>query len=299
MRTLCIGEALVDLVCHQPAPSLAQAPAFVPHFGGATANVAVQCVRHGGRAALAGGVGDDGWGRWLEDRLRREGVELDWFSLVSGAQTPVAFVTVSTDGEPTFSIYGAGIAAGISSLRPRLVQAVEDCAAVFLSSNTMVGEEERQLTLAARDRAAELGRPVIVDPNLRPDRWPSVARAVQETLPLLRGALLVKCNHREAEMLTGEPDPEAAAKGLMAAGARHVVITLGPDGAMLRGGRLDRDVPGVPANPVDTTGAGDAFMGVVLAGLSASGFYPPAISAALPQAVREATRTTEHWGALR
>lgn len=298
MRTLCVGEALVDLVSHAPAASPAEAQAFVPHFGGATANVAVRCARHGGQVALAGGAGDDGWGAWLRARLEAEGVDLTWFGLVDGVQTPIAFVTVDGDGKPTFSIYGAGISAGIGAVGPRLPEAVEACDALFLGSNTLVGEEEREHTVAARDRALELGRPVVVDPNLRPARWPSASRAVEETLPLVRGAFLLRCNEAEATLLSGERDPDAAARGLLAAGARHVVVTLGPDGAILRGGRMDRDVPGVAASPIDTTGAGDAFMGVLLARLSASGFYAPAISAALPEAAEVAARTTEHWGAI-
>ncbi|WP_205696006.1 carbohydrate kinase family protein [Conexibacter sp. SYSU D00693] len=298
MRTLCLGEALVDLVCHEPAAGLAQAPSFVPHHGGATANVAVACVRHGGRAALAGGAGADGWGQWLRERLEREGVDLTWFSLVEGAQTPIAFVTVDEQAQPTFSIYGEGIATGIRSVADRIDEAVEACDALFLASNTLVGEDERELTLGAHAKALELGRPVLLDPNLRIARWPSAARAVEETRPLVKGAFLVKCNATEAHLLTGERDPDAAARAMLAGGARHVVVTLGQDGALLRGGKLDRDVPGRVARAVDTTGAGDAFMGVLLARLSASGFYAPAIAAALRDAVDVAARTTEHWGAL-
>ena len=57
MRTLCLGEALVDLVCERPVASIAEADAFVPRFGGAIANVAVTAARRGADVALAGGVG--------------------------------------------------------------------------------------------------------------------------------------------------------------------------------------------------------------------------------------------------
>src|SRR5581483_220982 len=75
-RTLCLGEALVDLICEQPIDSLAQAGAFVPHFGGAAANVAVMAARAGAKITLAGGAGDDAWGHWLRDRLVAEGVDV-------------------------------------------------------------------------------------------------------------------------------------------------------------------------------------------------------------------------------
>jgi fructokinase len=298
MRTLCLGEALVDLTCRKPVASIADADAFVPSFGGATANVAVVAARHGAQVALAGGAGDDPWGEWLYDRLEREGVDLEHFRLMPGARTPVAFVTVNAEGEPAFQIYGDAIETVVTALGDRLHEAVDGCGALFLASNTLVGEQERALTLAARERALELGRPVVFDPNFRLHRWASPTRAADASRELVRGAFLVKCNAEEARLLTGEREPEAAAAGLIAGGARHVVITLGAGGALLRGGRLRFDVPGVAARPVDTTGAGDALMGVLLARLGDTDYYPSAIAAALPEAVAEAARATERWGAL-
>src|SRR5262249_28501604 len=99
MTIVCLGEAIVDLVCEQPAASLADADSFRPHFGGALANVAVSARRAGADAALAGGVGDDAWGHWLQDALDREGIDIRWHSLVPGVATPVAFVTFGADGE--------------------------------------------------------------------------------------------------------------------------------------------------------------------------------------------------------
>ena len=108
----------------------------------------------------------------------------------------------------------------------------------------------------------------------------------------------MKCNGEEARLLTGEDEPEAAVEGLLAAGAHHAVVTRGANGAVVRGGGLKLDVPGVPATPVSTVGAGDVFMGTVIAGLAATNFYPPAIAAAMHDAVAEGARATERWGAL-
>jgi fructokinase len=298
MRTLCLGEALVDLTCRKPVQSVADADAFVPSFGGATANVAVVAARHGAEVALAGGAGDDAWGHWLRARLERERVDLEYFRLVPGAQTPVAFVTVDGAGEPAFQIYGEAIETVVAAVGDRLGEAVEACGALFIASNTLVGDEERALTMRARERALELGRPVVFDPNFRLHRWAGPTRAADASRELVRGAFLVKCNAEEARLLTGERDPEEAAAGLLAGGARHVVVTLGAQGALLRGGRMRLDVAGPSVRPVDTTGAGDALMGVLLARLGATDYYPSAIAAALPDAVAEAGRTTERWGAV-
>ncbi len=168
----------------------------------------------------------------------------------------------------------------------------------LLSSNTLVDEDERAATLAARSRALATGKPIIVDPNLRLDRWRSRSSAVEVVGPCVEGAFLIKCNEGEALALTGELDVQEAAASLLAAGAQHVVVTRGADGALLRGGGLDRDVPGVPAQPVDATGAGDAVTGVLLAALARTGFYPAALAAMLPDAVAEGARAVERYGAL-
>lgn len=298
MRILLLGEALVDLVCETPVASLGEARAFVPHPGGAVANVAMVAAREGARTELAGGAGDDDWGRWLQAELSGAGVGLEWFSLLDMA-TPVALVAVDAGGEPTFHVYGQDIATTVLSLADRLDEAVEACGGLFVSSNTLVSEEERAVTMRARERALALERPVVFDPNFRLHRWPSATRAATAARDVVPGCFLVRCNRAEAEVLTGEPDPAAAADALLAAGAEHVVVTRGADGAILRGGGLRLDVPGVPAQAVDTTGAGDTLMGVLIARLAASAFYGPTLALALPEAVAAAARATEHFGAHR
>jgi len=297
VRILLLGEALVDLVCERPVTGLAEADAFAPHPGGAVANVAAVAARLGADVTLAGGAGNDEWGSWLRDQLEADGVDMRRFTLHDGVQTPVAFVVVDHAGEPTFRIYGQEIAPTIAALGETIGEAVEQCGALFVSSNTLVAEDERAVTMAAREHALTLGRPVVVDPNLRLHRWATAARGAAEVRELIPGAMLVRCNAAEAEILTGESDPAAGAESLLAAGAQHAIVTLGSRGALLRGGGMRVDVPGVAARTVDTTGAGDTLTGVLLARLAASGFYPPTLAMALPEAVEHAARATEHFGA--
>jgi fructokinase len=295
MRILCVGEALVDLVCERPVSSVGEADAFVPHVGGTGAAVAVFAARRGADAALAGRVGADPWGEWLVDRLDREGVALTWLDAsAEGAATPVAFVTV--DGAGAATGFGYGAADGLASLD----EAVDACDALFLSSNALVAEEARGVVVAARDRALRAGKPVILDPDIRWERWRSRSAAVEVIGPLVEGAFLVTCDAGEALALTGELEVERAARSLVAAGAGHVVVRLGDDdGALLRGGGLDRDVRGVAAaRVVDRSGAGAAVSGVLLAALARTGFYPASIAAMLPDALAEAARVAERYGSV-
>jgi sugar/nucleoside kinase (ribokinase family) len=298
VQTLCFGEAIVDLICRRPVTSLADVDAFAPHAGGVTANVAVAAARAGAAVALAGGAGDDPWGSWLHGRLAAENVDLRWFGLVDGLRTALAFVTVDKRGEPTYELYGDGVAATVSALKGQLLDAVEATGALFFTSNTLAGAPEAKLTMAARARALELGRPIVFDPNLRMGRWrENPGRAGTAAGACVKGAFLVKCNEAEGRLMTGESAPEAAAASLLAGGAKHVIVTRGANGAILRAKGMNFDVGANPARVVSAVGAGDVFLGTLLARLGMTDFYPAALAAALPVAAAQAARACERWGA--
>ncbi|MDX6719360.1 MAG: fructokinase [Solirubrobacteraceae bacterium] len=299
MRTLCFGEAIVDLICQRPVTSLAEADAFVAHLGGVSANVAVTAARAGAEVALVGGAGDDPWGAWLHGRLAAENVGLEWFGLAAGRRTVVAFVTLDGRGEPVYQLYGEGMATTGNGLKEGLLDAVASTDALFFGSNALAGKAEAALAMAAREHALELDHPVVFDPNVRLGCWDgNVGRACSACGACVPGAFLVKCNEAEARMMTGEERPEEAAASLLAAGARHVIVTCGARGAILRAKSMRRDIGGRAARVLSTVGAGDVFLGVVLARLGMTDFYPPAIAAALPDAAEQAARACERWGAL-
>ncbi len=194
-------------------------------------------------------------------------------------------------------LHGDGAGTIVPALEGRLEPTVRRAAALFISTNTLVGAAERELTMAARELALGLGRPVIFEANLRLHRWPSEADAAAEALACVEGALLVRANRSEAQAMTGEDDPERAAAALVAAGAELVVMTLGAEGAILRGA-LRAAAPGVACRVVNTAGAGDVLTGTLLAALARDAFAPSAVAAALPEAVAAAARACERWGAV-
>ena len=298
-RTLCIGDAIVDLVSERPGATLTEVDRFSPHFGGAAANVAIVAARAGAPVALAGGAGDDEWGRRLRGELEAARVDVSRFVLVPGVETPLAFVTVSADGEPTYHLRGEQSELVMAALGDGdgVDEAVAGAAALFVSTNTLVGRDERALTMRARELALAADKPVVFDANLRLHRWPSRTDAVASANACVRGALLVRANRAEAELMTGEDDPERAAMALVKSGARLVVLTLGSEGAILRGA-LRATVPGVPCRPVNTAGAGDVLTGTLVARLALSGYYESSVAASLPEAIEAAARACERWGAV-
>ena len=297
VRTLCLGEALVDLVGERRGRALPEIDRFSPHFGGVAANVALVAARAGAPVALAGGAGDDDWGRWLAGRLREAGVDVSLFALLGELQTPVAFVTVSAEGEPSYQLHGEPDRTLERALGGRVQEAMDDSAGLFFSTNALVGAGDRAVAMAARRRALELGRPVIFEANLRLHRWDSGAEAAAHANACVPGALLVRANRAEAAAMTGESDPERAAAALIAAGARLVVMSLGAAGAILRG-ELETDAAGVEVEVLNTAGAGDVLTGTLLAALALDEFRPRAVAATLPEGVIAAARACGRWGAV-
>ena len=296
-RILCLGDAIVDLVGERPGAALTEVDRFSPHFGGAAANVALVAARAGAPIALAGGAGDDVWGRHLRTTLEEARVDVSRFVLVPGLETPLAFVTCDAEGEPTYHLRGAQTDLVTRAIGDDVQDAVAGASGLFLSTNTLVSDSERAVSMRAHELARSHDRPIVFDANLRLHRWRSRTDAAASANACVRGALLVRANRAEAALMTGEQDPERAAMALVKAGARLVVLTLGRDGAILRGA-LRATAPGVPCRPINTAGAGDVLTGTLLARLALSGFYDSAVAAGLPDAIEAAARACERWGAV-
>jgi fructokinase len=295
---LCLGEGLVDLICERPVASLTEADAFSPHFGGALANVAVAAARAGAESALAGAAGDDEWGLWLSERLEREGVDLRFFELLSGELTPIAFATFDERGEASFQIYGDAVRIAVEAIEPRLDEAIAAASALVFSSTTLATPGERRVTLRARELALERGVRVCFDPNIRPNRWGGDPRpAAAASRELVDGSFVVRANREEACAIAGVDDPLAAAATLAELGAELAVVTLGEEGAVIRGA-CDAEAPGVVVEVVSTLGAGDAFMGTLVAGLATRGWDASRAEEALGPALEAAARACTRFSAL-
>jgi sugar/nucleoside kinase (ribokinase family) len=295
---LCLGEGLVDLICERPVRSLAEADSFAPHFGGALANVAVAARRTGADAGLAGATGDDEWGRWLNARLGREGVDLRFFELLAGRQTPIAFARFDERGDPSFEIYGDAIAVAVRSVGPRVDDAVGAATALVFSSTTLATPAERDVTIRARELALDRGVRVCFDPNIRPNRWGGDPRpAVEASRELVPGSFLVRANREEAMAIAGVDDPRRAAEKLVAMGAELAAVTLAEDGAVLRGA-CEAEAPAADVEVVSTLGAGDAFMGTLVAGIALGDWDAARAAQALAPALDAAGQACTRWGAL-
>jgi len=293
---VCIGEAIVDLVCERNLAPGDSPASFVPHPGGALANVAVAISRCGVEAALIGGVGDDRWGGWLTAELAEAGVLTDWVASVEGADTPLGIVLFGVDGEPEFQIYGEHIAPTTLAAQKFLQPGIGCSSGVVIGSNTMVGPVEREVTRQAIEIAHDHGVPVLFDPNFRPNRWTDERVAADYCRELAGGSSVIKCNRIEARLMTGEDDPLDAARQLASFGPRLAVVTDGAGRVITAGAAETEHVP-PEVEVISPLGAGDAFMGALSAGLCRVGWDFRRVAEVLPEAAAAGAASCRHWAA--
>jgi fructokinase len=172
LDVIACGEMLIDFVSTVSGVTLADAPAFQKAAGGAPANVAAGVARLGYRAGFMGQVGDDEFGRFLADTLRKDGVDIGGLRFSADARTALAFVSLRADGEREFMFYRHPSADML--WRPEDVDAAFAAQARIFhyGSISLIGEPSRGATLAALEHARAGGALISYDPNLRLALWP-------------------------------------------------------------------------------------------------------------------------------
>ena len=266
---VCLGELLIDFVPEVNGQALADVTSFQRAAGGAPANVAAAVAKLGGDARFIGKIGRDPFGDFLVRTLDEVGVHTAVVQ-TDEAKTGLAFVSLRADGERDFLFFRDPAADML--LRADEVQAqwLEDAAVYHFGSVSLIAEPCRTATLDAARRARDFGALVSYDPNVRLALWPSADAARAEILAQLPLADVVKVSEEEIEFLLGV-DATTGAQQLLQRGPKVIIITLGPEGCRVVTARQDVVIPGTPVAAVDTTGAGDSFVGGML--LSAGGAW--------------------------
>ncbi|QEC49046.1 hypothetical protein FSW04_16680 [Baekduia soli] len=253
-----VGDVMVDVVAlpdaWPPEPGT-DTPARVRWAGGgAAANVAAWLADGGVPVVLVARVGDDVAGRAAVAELREAGVDVR-ATATPQRPTGTCVVLVGGDAERTMlTDRGANLALSPADLPGEALTAGGH---LHLSGYVLLDAGGRAAGLAALARARAAGMTTSVDPA---SAGPLAACGAEAALAWLAGADLLLPNLDEARVLTGEAEPEAAARALAAAtGAAEVVVTLGAAGALWTDGRSVQRCAAPPAAVLDSTGAGDAF----------------------------------------
>ncbi|MGH8369684.1 MAG: carbohydrate kinase family protein [Gammaproteobacteria bacterium] len=268
MRSVvCFGEALIDFLS-EPVPEPETQRRFVQHAGGAPANVAVAVAQLGVPAAFTGMLGSDMFGDFLLERLASAGVSTDYVTRTDSAKTALAFVSLDTNGERRFSFYRPPAADLL--FRPQHFEA--KCfasAAIFHAcSNSLTEADIADATFEGMRRAHAAGALVSFDMNLRANLWPTHADPRPRIWSALHEAELVKLSVDELTFLAQVSGSETAVFAELWRGrTQWVWITDGaaPLRSVTRAG--ESTLPAFEVQTVNTTGAGDAFVGGMLSWL--------------------------------
>lgn len=261
---VALGEVLIDFTPTAPRT-------FYANPGGAPANVLAAGARLGLKTAFIGMVGDDDFGVMLARDLENADIDTTGLKVTKAAPTTLAFVQLDEKGDRSFTFVrspGADMMLTTENVEYGLI----DNAQIFhFGSLSMTDEPSRSATLAAAGYAKKAGKIVSYDPNLRPPLWKSMDAARTEMRKGFAFADIVKISEEEVEFLYGTRDLAAGAAALHAEGVKLVFITLGPKGCYFSSGEASGCLPTYDLPVVDTTGAGDAFMGGILFGVLESG----------------------------
>jgi ribokinase len=256
-RIVVVGSANIDLVTYTdqfPRPGeTIFGREFSLGFGGKGANQAVAARLCGGEVAMVARVGDDLFGPATVENFRKQGIDTRRVQVTPGVSSGVAPIFVEPSGQNRIWV--------VKGANDRLTPADVDAAAdVIRFADFLVMQLE--IPLETVYYALRFARKLGVRTMLNP------APGQPLDLVCVADADYLIPNETEAEALTGTSDVRAAARKLLDGGVRRVIVTLGADGALCASEEGVRIVPPFAVDAVDTTGAGDAFIGSLAAFLA-------------------------------
>ena len=261
---LCLGELLIDFICSDVNKGLTNGVNFVKKAGGAPANVTAALTKLGGKAYFAGKVGNDNFGEFLKETLEDVGVDISMLVMDNNSNTTLAFVSLNESGERDFVFNrGADELLTYDELDDKKLSAFKIIH--FGSATALLGGPSKDTYLKIMKLKSEKHNFISFDPNYRVDLWKD---RVDEFRSISRNCIkyadFVKVSDEEIQIISAEKDIEKGVKEFHRLGAKLVAVTLGKDGTLISNGENSSVISSVKIKSIDSTGAGDAFVGAFL-----------------------------------
>jgi fructokinase len=261
---VCVGELLIDFFCTDVDIDLVEGQHFEKQAGGAPANVCATIAKLGGVSHFCGKVGNDPFGRFLKKTL--DDVKVDTSMLVFDELHPttLAFVSLQANGERDF-VFNRGADAFLVEEELDKAKLSEASILHFGSATALLSDPFQSAYLNTMITAKEEGKFISFDPNFRSGLWkeriPTFIELANKGIAL---ADFVKVSDEELAIITGTSDLSEGTEALHQLGAKMMAVTLGKEGTYLSDGQRSEIVPSVNVQSIDSTGAGDAFVGATL-----------------------------------
>src|SRR4026209_941984 len=254
-KILCIGEALIDMICTDKGKPLSDGENFLKKPGGAPTNVAAAIAALGGQVELAAKVGKDPFGQHLVDVMDSFGVSTKWMLQDENYFTTFAFVSLMENGERDF-YFNRG---ADGELTRDEVDAIElkDFLIIHFGSATAFLHGPLQIAyLSLLQKALVQDIFISFDPNYRSLLFQHNKQSfIDQSWNFLEHCHFFKVSDGEAMMLTGRSTVTDAVNDLLLKTKSVFPITLGKDGTLFGLNGETNNIPSIKIKPVDTTGA--------------------------------------------
>ena len=267
-KILCIGEALIDMICTDKGSSLSDGDHFLKKAGGAPTNVAAAIAALGGNVDIVTKVGKDPFGTHILEVLKSFGISTNTITIDSLHFTTFAFVSLMENGERDF-YFNRG-ADGMLNDEEIAEIDVNDFSIVHFGSATAFLPGPLQTAYAKLlIQSRQKNRFISFDPNYRHLLFGNDQKTfIEKSWQFISESDFIKLSDEEALMITNTTTAEDAMQMIFSKSKAVIAITLGKEGTLLGIGGKTIKVPSIHITPIDTTGAGDAFVGAVLFQLS-------------------------------
>jgi fructokinase len=262
-KVFCIGELLIDFIGKDINKGLKKGINFEKKAGGAPANVAAAVCKLGGESAFLGQVGNDSFGRFLVEML--ESVNIDSEMTKMEGCTTLAFVAIDENGERDFE-FNRGSDGEYSFDSIDLSKINKEDIIHFGSATGFLEGELKNTYFKLLEYAKENDMFISFDPNYRDALVTNdkLEEFINDSKTFAKDADFIKLSDEEVKLITKEEDLKNGVKMLHEIGAKVVAITLGAEGTLISNGKEMAIVPSIKIKQVDSTGAGDSFVGAVL-----------------------------------
>ena len=268
MKILCIGEALIDMICTDSGLPLTKGEHFLKKPGGAPTNVAAAIAALGGEVVLAAKVGADPFGQQLIDVMKEFGVSTQWMVQDKNFFTTFAFVSLMQDGERDF-VFNRGADGQLNEADLKGINLDEFSIIHFGSATAFLPGPLQKAYKTLLQKAVDKKLFISFDPNYRHLLFKNnTENFVEQSWYFMQHCHFFKVSDEEAILITGCTSVYDAAVNLAEKTNATFAITLGKEGTMLVHQKKMETIPTITITPVDTTGAGDAFVGALLYQLS-------------------------------
>lgn len=263
-KILCIGEALIDMICTDKGKALSDGDNFLKKPGGAPTNVAAAIAALGGQVELAAKVGIDPFGKHLIDVMQSFGVSTKWMLHDETHFTTFAFVSLMENGERDF-YFNRGADGQLNRDEVDAIDLSEFSVVHFGSATGFLPGPLQAAYQSLLQKALQQEIFISFDPNYRHLLFQHDQQSFKDqSWNFLDSCHFFKVSDEEAMMLTGRPTITDAANELLEKSTAVFAITLGKEGTLLGLNGQTHIIKSIAIKPVDTTGAGDAFVGAVL-----------------------------------